>query len=241
MAFAFLLLLVLTFGYVESATYFQLENRCNHTLWPGALSGNSAANLGDGGFSLAPGLSVFLVAPSGWSGRFWARTGCDFDGTGQGKCVTGDCGGLQCRLGGAPPVTLAEFTLGTSRNDKDFYDVSLVDGYNVEVGVRAIRGTGDCQYAGCVTDLNSLCPEKLQVKDGDRVVACKSACAAFSEAEFCCTGDHSTPETCGPTLYSELFKKACPTAYSYAYDDPSSTCTCSGADYVVTFCPSGSS
>ncbi|MCI07889.1 thaumatin-like protein 1-like, partial [Trifolium medium] len=33
----------------------------------------------------------------------------------------------------------------------------------------------------------------------------------------------------------------CPKAYSYAYDDASSTFTCSGADYSITFCPTSSS
>lgn len=233
-------------GNVASATLFTLENHCTYTVWPGTLSGNGAAVLGDGGFSLAPGASVQVTAPSGWSGRFWARTGCNFDGAGNGNCATGDCaGGLKCTGGGVPPVTLAEFTIGTASNgNKDFYDVSLVDGYNVGMGVRATGGTGDCQYAGCVADLNGSCPAELQVKGENstgEVVACKSACAAFNTTEFCCTGEHATPATCSPTHYSEIFKSACPTAYSYAYDDATSTCTCSGSDYSITFCPNGSS
>ncbi|KAL2499336.1 Pathogenesis-related thaumatin superfamily protein [Abeliophyllum distichum] len=34
---------------------------------------------------------------------------------------------------------------------------------------------------------------------------------------------------------------ACPRAYSYAYDDKTSTFTCVGADYLITFCPSPNS
>ncbi|KAL2973926.1 hypothetical protein AAZX31_14G074900 [Glycine max] len=237
-------LLLFLLGNVANATVFTLENHCSYTVWPGTLSGNGVAILGGGGFALAPGSAVRLIAPAGWSGRFWARTGCSFDGSGAGKCTTGDCaGGLRCTGGGVPPVTLAEFTIGSASNgNKDFYDVSLVDGYNVGMGVRAAGGTGDCQYAGCVADVNGVCPAELQVRDGaGSVVACKSACAAFNTAEFCCTGDHSTPQTCSPTHHSEIFKKACPTAYSYAYDDASSTCTCSGSDYRITFCPTGSS
>ncbi|XP_010246990.1 PREDICTED: pathogenesis-related protein 5 [Nelumbo nucifera] len=235
-----LLALPFLFGRTAFATVFTLQNFCGYTVWPGVLSGNGAAVLGDGGFSLPPGASLQLTAPPGWSGRFWARTGCNFDESGNGKCATGDCGGLNCAGGGAPPVTLVEFTIGTNDNDnnKDFYDVSLVDGYNVGMGVRPSGGTGDCQYAGCLTDLNGSCPAELQVTDtGNNVVACKSACAAFNTPEFCCTGDHSTPQTCSPTQYSEMFKSACPTAYSYAYDDASSTCTCTGSDYLITFCP----
>ncbi|KAL5704874.1 hypothetical protein ACHQM5_023239 [Ranunculus cassubicifolius] len=223
------------------AAIFTLQNSCRDTIWPGTLSGSGANLLGDGGFPLPPSASIQLTAPPGWSGRFWARTGCNFDSNGNGICSTGDCGGtLRCNGGGAPPVSLAEFTLGVpgSSMTQDFYDVSLVDGYNVGVGIKPSGGTGDCQYAGCVTDLNNSCPAELQVTmSGGEVVACKSACAAFNTPEYCCTGDHATPATCSPTQYSAMFKNACPTAYSYAYDDASSTCTCTGTDYLITFCP----
>ncbi|CAH2067338.1 unnamed protein product [Thlaspi arvense] len=72
----------------------------------------------------------------------------------------------------------------------------------------------------------------------NNVAACKSACAAFNKEEYCCSGAHSTPETCSPTNFSMIFKKACPSAYSYAYDDETSTFTCAGANYSITFCPS---
>ena len=44
---------------------------------------------------------------------------------------------------------------------------------------------------------------------------------------------------------AEIFKSACPTAYSYPYDDAASTFTCSGSSsvgvgYTITFCPRGS-
>lgn len=207
-------------------------------IWPGTITGNGEP-LAGGGFPLPPGATTSLSAPSGWSGRFWARTGCNFDASGNGQCSTGDCGrSLNCTGGGVPPVSLAEFTLNGS-GGKDFYDVSLVDGYNVGVGIRPSGGTGDCQYAGCVADLNGSCPAELQVVSAGAVVACKSACAAFNSQEYCCTGEHSSPATCKPTRYSEMFKSACPTAYSYAYDDATSTCTCTGSDYVITFCPTG--
>ncbi|KAK8704510.1 hypothetical protein V6N13_048132 [Hibiscus sabdariffa] len=230
---------LLSFGILfSSATVFTVQNHCSFTVWPGSLSGNDAA-LGNGGFALSPGSSVQLQAPPGWSGRLWGRTGCKFDDSGSGKCITGDCSGvLKCSAGGVPPVTLVEFTIaGGSADNKDYYDVSLVDGYNVALGVKAVGGSGDCQYAGCITDLNTNCPIELRVMDSGSVVACKSACTAFNRPEFCCTGDHATPQTCSPTEYSKMFKNACPTAYSYAYDDASSIRTCSGSDYWITFCP----
>ncbi|KAI3909817.1 hypothetical protein MKW92_004721 [Papaver armeniacum] len=239
-----LLLAFFSFGglkHTASAAVFTFLNRCRYTVWPGTLSGDGSAALGNGGFSLPPDGSTTITAPPGWSGRFWPRTGCNFDEAGKGVCKTGDCGGsLNCQGGGTPPVSLAEFTIGVSgtSNEKDFYDVSLVDGYNVDLGIKPSGGTGNCEYAGCVTDLNGSCPAELQVIDSGNVVACKSACAAFNAPEFCCTETHSTPDTCVPTRYSEMFKTACPTAYSYAYDDASSTCTCTGAEYLITFCPS---
>ncbi|KAI3841003.1 hypothetical protein MKX03_018234 [Papaver bracteatum] len=238
------LLLVFLAGNGASATVFTLFNNCNHTIWPATLCGNGMNTLGDGGFVLTPGVSVPLPAPAGWSGRFWARTGCNFDDNGNGVCATGDCGAvLRCTCGGATPSSLAEFTLGTAGtpNDKDFYDVSLVDGYNVGVGITSSGGTGNCRYAGCISDVNASCPAELQVVVDGTVVACKSACGAFNTEEYCCNGAHATPGTCGPTGYSNMFKSACPSAYSYAYDDASSTFTCSaGSDYLITFCPTAS-
>lgn len=88
---------------------------------------------------------------------------------------------------------------------------------------------------GCSSDLNKKCPSELRVDDGG---ACNSACGAFGKPEYCCNGAFSNPDTCKPSVYSQMFKSECPKAYSYAYDDKTSTFTCSGADYTITFCPS---
>ncbi|XP_077224048.1 pathogenesis-related protein 5-like [Tasmannia lanceolata] len=232
-----LFLALFLLGNRASATVFTLQNSCSFNVWPGTITGNGP-NLADGGFILPPGSSKSFSAPPGWSGRFWARTGCNFDNSGTGRCTTGDCGPLKCTGGGVPPVSLAEFTLNGA-GGQDFYDVSLVDGYNVGIGVKPTGGTGSCQFAGCQSDLNLSCPPELQVVDSGKVVACKSACAAFNTDKYCCTGESGSPSTCSPTAYSQMFKSACPRAYSYAYDDASSTCTCSGTDYLITFCPAG--
>ncbi|KAE9458546.1 hypothetical protein C3L33_09540, partial [Rhododendron williamsianum] len=124
------------------------------------------------------------------------------------------------------------------RNSPSLAVIRIPMTYNVGIGIQPSGGTGQCTYAGCVADLNTNCPPELQVTSDGSTVACKSACAAFNKPEYCCTGDYSTPATCPPTDYSKLFKQACPDAYSYAYDDETSTFTCSGADYLITFCPS---
>ncbi|KAL5063672.1 hypothetical protein RYX36_025409 [Vicia faba] len=233
----FIFLLILAFkGFKISATTFTFINKCDHTVWPGILG---KPDLGTTGFELKRGNTQTFQAPTGWSGRLWARTGCKFDGAGYGACSTGDCGSgqINCNGNGAtPPATLAEFTLGTT--SADYYDVSLVDGYNLPMIVEASGGSGLCEATGCGEDLNRRCPSELRVDGGD---ACNSACGAFGSPEYCCSGAFASPSSCSPSVYSEMFKAACPKSYSYAFDDATSTFTCTAAaDYTLTFCPSSS-
>ncbi|CAL5418476.1 unnamed protein product [Camellia sinensis] len=248
MAQIWLLISVLTFTILQLfisgvlSTTFTFVNKCDYTVWPGILSNAGIAPLSTTGFSLQTGESKTINPPSSWGGRLWGRTLCTQDSTGKFTCVTGDCGSgqLECAGGNAaPPATLAEFTLDGS-GGLDFYDVSLVDGYNLPMLVVPQGGTGvNCTTTGCEVDLNGACPSELKVTSSDgESVACKSACEAFGQAQYCCSGAYGTPDTCKPSSYSELFKSACPSAYSYAYDDKTSTFTCAGADYLITFCPS---
>ncbi|PIM98574.1 hypothetical protein CDL12_28942, partial [Handroanthus impetiginosus] len=227
-------------GVYSSAT-FTFVNKCDFTVWPGILSNAGVAPLPTTGFVLQSGESRIINAPSSWGGRFWGRTHCSQDSTGKFSCVTGDCGSgkLECAgNGAAPPATLAEFTLDGDRG-MDFYDVSLVDGYNLPMLVVPQGGSGvNCTKTGCLVDLNGSCPSELRVTStGGEGVACKSACEAFRNDQYCCSGAYGTPDACKPSQYSLAFKNACPHAYSYAYDDKTSTFTCAGADYVITFCP----
>ncbi|XP_051113150.1 thaumatin-like protein [Andrographis paniculata] len=216
-------------------------NHCRYPVWPGIQPTAGKPVLAGGGFNLLPNKWYTLELPPGWSGRIWGRRGCTFDAAGRGRCATGDCGGaLLCNgLGGTPPATLAEITLG---GDRDFYDVSLVDGFNLGIAIVPIWGSGGkCGVAGCMRDLNRICPAGLQVRSGRAVVGCKSACLAFKSPRYCCTGSFGTPQSCKPTLYSWIVKAACPRAYSYAYDDPTSIAICTRppgpATYLLTFCP----
>ncbi|XP_062216212.1 thaumatin-like protein 1 [Phragmites australis] len=222
------------------AVTFTFVNRCTGTVWPGIQSNAGSPRLDPTGFALPPGTARAVPAPSGWSGRLWARTGCAQDATGKVVCATGDCGSgsLECNgLNAAPPATLAEFTLDGSGGN-DFYDVSLVDGYNLPMLIEPAGGASGamtCAAAGCAADLNARCPAELRALGG---AACRSACDAFGKPEYCCSGAFANPNTCRPTAYSQVFKSACPKSYSYAYDDPTSTFTCAGGrDYTITFCP----
>lgn len=268
-----LIALLLLLPAAWSAT-FTMTNNCGYTVWPGLLSGAGTAPLSTTGFALAQGASAAVDAPTGWSGRMWARTLCAEDATGRFTCATGDCGSgtLQCNGGGAaPPTSLVEFTLDGS-GGMDFFDVSLVDGYNLPMlivpqGAAAAgastavaassAGGPKCMATGCLVDLNEACPADLRVTSSTGVagagtaavgsgsgsaVACKSACEAFGSPQYCCSGAYGSPSTCRPSTYSQFFKSACPRAYSYAYDDSTSTFTCAaGTNYAITFCPSTTS
>ncbi|XP_059647489.1 thaumatin-like protein 1b isoform X2 [Cornus florida] len=243
---ATILSLLFTFFLVISevhSTSFTIINKCRRTVWPGILTGADRPVLTPTGFTLKSGKSKTLSVPHAWSGRLWGRTHCSRDSTGKFSCVTGDCGSgkIECAGSGAiPPATLAEFTLNGDQG-LDFYDVSLVDGYNLPMLVVAKGGTrGGCSSTGCLVDLNGVCPAGLRVArgNGSASVACKSACEAFGDPQYCCSGAYSTPDTCPPSPYSVFFKHACPRSYSYAYDDKTSTFTCAGADYIIIFCPS---
>ncbi|KAL9319693.1 hypothetical protein ACSQ67_011532 [Phaseolus vulgaris] len=215
-----------------------LINQCDYTVWP-ALSSN--VNLSTTGFVLPSGQNFSVNVPVNWNGRIWGRTLCTTDTiTGKFSCLTGDCrsGKIACDSGGSPPNTLVEFGLD-SINRLDFYDVSLVDGFNMPVIVVPVSGSGsNCESTGCVLDLNAVCPTELKVSRNEEVVACQNPCSAFKEDYFCCVGNRSS---CEPSVYSKIFKTACPQAYSYPLDDSTSTFTCpTPADYNIVFCPKSS-
>ena len=148
---------------------------------------------------------------------------------------------------------MAEFTLD-GWGGQDYYDVSLVDGYNLPIQIKPIEGTYrkvsdspyDCNPAGCYSDLNAICPQELQVWNYNInwIIACKSACLKFNTDQYCCRGAYASHESCNPknwpVNYAAIFKQACPTAYSHAYDDESSSFTCQGnptTGYEIVFCP----
>ncbi|KAJ8766153.1 hypothetical protein K2173_021670 [Erythroxylum novogranatense] len=202
------------------AALFDIRNNCPSTVWAAAVPG--------GGMQLNSGQSWSLNVNAGTTGaRIWARTGCQFDGAGRGRCTTGDCGGLlQCQAYGSPPNTLAEYALNQF-NNLDFFDISLVDGFNVPMEFSPTSG-GCTRGITCNAPINEQCPSQLRTQDG-----CNNPCTVYKTNEYCCnTG------SCGPTPLSMFFKDRCPDAYSYPKDDQTSTFTCpGGTNYKVVFCP----
>ena len=219
--FSLLFLSLMAFSFTEAAV-FDIRNNCPYTVWAAAVPG--------GGRRLERGQSWSInVAAGTTQARIWPRTNCNFDGAGRGRCETGDCGGvLECRGYGQPPNTLAEYALNQF-NNMDFFDISLVDGFNVPMDFSPTSG-GCSGPRACTTDINRQCLAELRAPGG-----CNNPCTVFKTDEYCCNSG-----SCGPTKYSRFFKDRCPDAYSYPKDDQISKVVFScpgGTNYRVVFCP----
>ncbi|KAF8673520.1 Thaumatin family [Rhizoctonia solani] len=243
------------FGPVLGRT-FTVYNACPFTIWPAVFTdlnvGNAVPGIETGWEAAAFTKRAFNV-PDNWkAGRIWGRRNCNFStNPGPNSCLSGGCnGGLLCdsRTGtGVPPASVAEWTLNAA-DGLDWYDVSLVDGYNLPM---RITNTASCPVADCAVDLGPDCPAPLKgpFDSTGFPVGCKSACAANldgnqANSHNCCSGQYSTPQTCPPSgvQYYSYFKDRCPRSYVYAYDESSGTAlfTCPAskrADYTLTFCP----
>lgn len=286
-----------------------ITNACPSTIWPGIGTQNGHGP-GTGGFMLEPKSSRKMFVSPNWQGRVWGRTNCSFNDAGTGPsnlngvngdgaaCATGDCfGRLDCQFTGRVPTTLAEFNLIGGMNGKQtFYDLSLVDGYNLPVGIiyhpadnttfvppnltncACIASSGylgeparsgisysnasfPIPYEAFQTNeaVGGWCPWDLQeyppTKPGDGIFPypddhikrpifdpCLSACSAAHNPKDCCTGEYNDPEKCRPSFYSRQAKRVCPDAYSYAFDDRTSTFIIpTGGGWEVVFCPQGRS
>ncbi|KAG8689448.1 hypothetical protein FRC11_002533, partial [Ceratobasidium sp. 423] len=178
---------------------FTIYNKCSYTVWPAIFTdlnvGTSVPAVETGWEALAGSSRTFTV-PNDWkAGRIWGRTGCDFSSkTGADACLTGGCnGGLECdsKTGtGVAPVSIAEWTLGTSSNS-DYYDVSLVDGFNLPIQITNNVG---CPVVDCPIDLNPNCPDALK-------------------------GPLNANGTAAGCKYYSYFKNGCPRSFVYPYDD----------------------
>lgn len=237
---------------------FTVTNKCSYTVWPAIFTGGGNTHPDvENGWEAAPGSSRDFNVPDTWTaGRIWARTDCNFDGSGAGSCLTGNCfGGLVCDQTqgyGMAPASLAEFTFGQGTPGVDWYDVSIVDGTNVPISIEL---SNKCSEASCPMDLNAGCPAELQgpLDAAGAVSSCKSACVAnldgnAADSANCCTGSHADRGNCPSSgvKYYDYFKKACPNSYAYAFDEDSGTamygCDTNAEgvpDYSIVFCPNG--
>ncbi|KAJ7031717.1 thaumatin-like protein [Mycena alexandri] len=180
-------------------------NACPFTIWP-ALFTSSGGRPSHATGWIAPAFSkeVFDL-PSDWDGRIWGRRDCDFSSNpGPNSCVTGGCNGV-CDINTA---SLAEFKLAGA-GDQDFYDLSLVNGYNLPYALH-LCADGPFDSSGFPVGCKSACTvDGLNGQDGNSANSC--------------SGSHGTPQTCpksGVQDYS-FFKSNCPNAYAYTYDESS--------------------
>jgi hypothetical protein len=110
--------------------------------------------------------------------------------------------------------------------------------HNVSFQMKPTVGGGteySCTTAACTMDLNPGCPDDLKVMGDNNVVACKSSCLAHSSDENCCRGAYNDPNVCKSNPSARYFKSNCPGAYSYPYEDGTSTYTCQNTDYDIIF------
>ncbi|EOY24664.1 Pathogenesis-related thaumatin-like protein [Theobroma cacao] len=97
-----------------------------------------------------------------------------------------------------PPNTLVEYTL-SQFNSLDFFDISLVDGFNVPMDFSPTSG-GCSRGIRCTADIIGQCPHQLKARGG-----CNDPCTVFKTDQYCCNN-------CGPTDFSRFFKTRCPDA-----------------------------
>jgi len=245
---------------------FTFKNRCSQNLWMGAqgmsnvrpsfqFNGLNFFAPNNGGWELPAGSQNSVSVPYDFSaGRFWARTGCSGTVGADFHCETGDCGPwVECSTGniprgGAPPASLAEFTLNA--NNQDYFDISFVDGFNLPMTIHVVTYDSSqqnpdqywCNSPECLFNINDVCPPELAVYGSGGVVACFSACMKFNTDEYCCRDPCcGQPSTCTPDKWGvdyphQVYEAHCPQAYSYAYDDNTSTFFCRNTNYDIIFC-----
>lgn len=85
-------------------------------------------------------------------------------------------------------MTLAELNLAET-GSQDFYDISLVDGFDLAISFDPQVRSGDLRSTSYSSNINAVCPWKLAVQGSDGSVAgCKSAFfVAFNQPQYYCT------------------------------------------------------
>jgi hypothetical protein len=124
--------------------------------------------------------------------------------------------------------TLAEFTFNTTFNDFDWYDISMVDAFNLPMQIVPLARPS-CKTLTCAMDLLAGCPAVGQVRDSAGSVV------------VCISPSRDDPES-PVALYFEI----CDDAYAWSGDDaqgsdPSPMRACAGEDWQIVFCPEASS
>ncbi|CAN1770657.1 Thaumatin-like protein 1a, partial [Linum perenne] len=223
------------------ATQVDFTNNCPFTVWPGtSIDDDGITQLPETGFILLPDQSTIIELAPTWSfARFWGRTECSYDATGNFTCLTGDCGTgkIQWSSQGCLSTLLRVPWTFFSPNSSNMF-IFYAKANSWLMCVQPVEGNGACKTKSCEKSVNRVCPPELAVRNSKgRVVACKSACMAFQKAQYCCEGYYSSLKRCPPSSYAKLFKAQCPDAYSYPFDNNMNSFCPTGKNYIITFCP----
>lgn len=254
-----------------------VKNNCSFPIWlqlennadtPGVpvlpkTPPSGAANI----LPLTAGEGPLTVAiPNvGWAGRFFPKLGCD-------PQTGNDCQGGQalspCPAGGCQPpaTTKIEFNyanLATSRDS--WYDISLVDGYNLAARITPQGASGgSCSATSCSLSF-AACPTNeidglgsLLFEQSGTPVWCYSPCDKWTYPtfggmgnakmiepgrSFCCPHPPVSSGECNAgavvqTQYVTTVRRDCPSAYSFAFDDMGGNHNCPTATtFDVVLCP----
>lgn len=247
----------------SNTTRLSVTNQCVFPVWMATQPNAQIAPLPGGTVKLSKGQShSYSIPTSGWAGRLWPKIGCDGNGR---NCTAGEAVAPCPASGCEPPAdTKIEFNFpNLSSRTNAWYDISLVDGYSLPVKIQPRGGeSGSCVTTKCNLSLNS-CPQNetqglgdLRVVKNGSVVQCLSPCKKWNypapygkgkpetEApgvELCCPNNDVNRCRTGPvvqTKFVQTVRQACPTAYSYAYDDRAGLHDCSTQQsFDVTLCP----
>ncbi|EWC44458.1 hypothetical protein DRE_06826 [Drechslerella stenobrocha 248] len=100
-------------------------NNCSFPVYPAILTTNGTGPYTTG-FYLDSKERRDIWVGWDWSGRLWAHCGP----------------AIKCQLSGLAPTTLAEFTI-TGWQQQTFYDISLVDGYDLDMKITPSHDSPD--------------------------------------------------------------------------------------------------
>ena len=120
----------------------------------------------------------------------------------------------------------------------------MAEGYNIKISIIPRNPTARyphsrprnwCKKTFCSQDLNTICPDDLKETVDGKVVGCRTPCSDFVNNFFCCRNEFGSLETCLPSNYTTVFKKACPDSQSYSHDS-NAIFNCFSNRYEIQFC-----
>jgi hypothetical protein len=237
---------------------FNFNQACGQSA--GAVIQPSGSPLGMCPWSFAPPSSI---SPDVSPNFIWVTAGAEDGCTSSSSCTSGNVCGMAYNVGptttsnAGTPInrrcgkflgywTLADFAAFSASNQ--WGSINLYTAYNMGSSLSAAYGSG----------LIANLFECLETSNGSllsgysstlNVCGCYNWNQSGSVAKTAQAYNCSVPSTQNPDWLSRVFpriswlKTACPTAYSYQYDDPSVSFTCNvtskKTSYQITFCPNG--